>query len=124
MKPELRPQGPQERWGAYLQEFSRQNGARLTRLGVVRPGALMDDLWLEDGLPLAGVDLNGEGAHAPLVQIMLGREGMPERSATHTVPRVRKVAVLLTADWHDEGLDIEDETGATTLLRFEPRSME
>ena len=119
----MKREGNQARWGEYLQEFNRQNGARLTRLGVVKPGASMEDFWLEDGLPLAGVDLDTEGRDAPRVEIMLGREGAAERSMTHAVPRVRKVGIQLSTDGHGEGLDIEDENGATTILRFEPRSM-
>ena len=121
MKPEMRPEGVQASWGAYLREFSRQNGGRLTRLGVVKRGERLEDLWLEDSLPLAGVDLDTAGADAPLVQIMLGREGASERSMTHTVPHVGGVVIRLTPDGREDGLDIEDETG-TTVLRFEPCS--
>jgi hypothetical protein len=81
----------------------------------------MEDLWLEDRLPLAGVDLDAKGAGAPLVQIMLGREGASERSMTHIVPHVSGVVIRLAPDGREDGLDIEDETG-TTVLRFEPRS--
>ena len=121
MKPEMRPEGVQASWGTYLREFTRQNGGRLTRLGVVKRGERMEDLWLEDNLPLSGVDLDAKGADAPLVQVMLGREGASERSMTHTVPRVSGVVIRLTPDGREDGLDIEDETG-TTVLRFEPRS--
>lgn len=123
MKPETRIEGPQARWAAYLQEFNQQNRARLTRLEVIKPGGSMEDFWLEDGLPLAGVDLDAEGSDAPRVEIMLGGEVVSERSMTHTVPRVRRIEIRLTADGSGEGLDIEDETGATTVLRFEPRSL-
>lgn len=124
MQPELRREGPQARWEAYLEEFNRQNGGRLTRLGVVRHGEGADDLWLEDCLSLTAVSLDAEGGRAPQVEIMLGREGAPERSMTHTVACVRKLSIHLTPDGREDGLDIEDEGGQTSLLRFEPRSME
>ena len=122
MKPEMKSEGARARWEAYLREFDRQNRGRLTRLGVVKRGERLEDLWLEDSLPLAGVDLDAKGVDAPLVQIMLGREGASERSMTHTVPHVSGVVIRLTPDGREDGLDIEDETG-TTVLRFEPRSM-
>lgn len=124
MRPAARPEGPQVRWEAYLEEFNRQNGARLTRLGVVRPGASTDDLWIEDCLPLTAVSLDAEGGRAPQVEIMLGRVGAPARSMTHTVEGVRQLVFRLTLDGRGDGLDIEDDEGHTTLLRFEPRSLE
>lgn len=123
MKPEMKPGAIRANWEVYLREFSRRNCGRLTRLGVVKRGGRLDDLWLEDSLPLAGVDLDAEGADAPLVQVMLGRGGASERSMTHTVPHVSSVVIRLTPDGREDGLDIEDGTG-TTVVRFEPRSTE
>ena len=123
MKPEMNPEGVRANWEVYLREFSRRNRGRLTRLGVVRRGGRLEDLWLEDSLPLAGLDLDAAGAGAPLVQVMLGREGASERSMTHTVPHVSSVVIRLTPGGREDGLDIEDGTG-TTVVRFEPRSPE
>jgi hypothetical protein len=124
MKPEVRPESPQARWEAYLEEFNRQNARRLTRLGVVRAGGKAEDFWLEDRLPLAAVSLDAGHDRAPQVEIMLRREGAPGRSITHTVPRVSSLVIRLTPDGLGDGLNVEDEGGATTLLRFEPRPME
>lgn len=124
MEPAMRPAGPQARWEAYLREFNRQNGARLTRLGVIKPGESTADLWLEDCLPLAAVSLDAEGGGTPRVEIMLGAEGARQRSMTHTVAGVRKVGISLTLDGAGDSLTLEDEEGQVTLLRFEPRSLE
>jgi len=34
----------------HLREFNRQNGARLTRLGVIKVNGGVEDLWIESGL--------------------------------------------------------------------------
>jgi hypothetical protein len=124
MKAEARSEGTPARWETYLREFNRQNGARLTRLGVIESDGGVEDLWVEDGLPLAGIDLDRKGDDETSVEIMLGRGGAAERSATHTVACARKVIIRLDANGRDEGLDIEDAAGATTVLRFEPRPTE
>lgn len=119
MRPEVKAEAPWAHWRAYFREFNRRNLARPTRLGVVKTVNSMEDTWIEDGLPLGGVDLNGESSNAPSVEIMLGREGASEESMTHTIPGVRMVSIRLSADGTQDGLDIEDEKGAATLLRFE-----
>ena len=109
-------------WKVYLEEFDRQNRMRLTRLGEMKAGERTDDLWLEDGLPLAGISLETKGEGAPRVEIMLGGMGEVERSMTHTVARVRKVRLQLTPDGGDDSLEVEDSEGMTTILRFESPS--
>ena len=121
MKPEKRAEDIGAPWRAYLREFSSQNAARLTRLGAIKANGGTEDFWLEDGLPLAGVDIDTKGDDAPLVEIMLGARGGAGGGMTHTVRRVRRVGIRLAADDGDEGLDVEDGEGVTTVLRFEPR---
>ena len=118
----MKQEDRQRRWGAYIEEFSRQNRTRPTRLGEIRAGAVMEDYWVEDGLPLAGIGLETKGEGAPLIAIMLGGEGEAERSVTHTVARVRKIRLQLTADDRGDGLEVEDAEGMTTILRFESLS--
>jgi hypothetical protein len=112
----------QKRWGAYIVEFSRQNRMRPARLGQVKAGAVMEDYWLEDGLPLAGISLETKGKDAPFVGIMLSGEGRMSGGLTHTVSRVKKLRLQITADEQDDGLEIEDTEGMTTILRFESQS--
>jgi len=111
----------QHNWSAFLQLFSGQNKRRPTRIGVFEgePGA-MTDYWLEDGLPLEGIDIDTRGENAPTVEIMLGDAREPNsREFTHTIARARFVRIVLSASGESDGLDIEDEQGATTILRFE-----
>jgi hypothetical protein len=105
--------------GVYLQEFDLQHRARPTRLGEIKAGETDEEFWLEDGLPLAGISLETKGENAPLVQIMLGGMGETERSMTHAVAGVRNVRLQLTPGGEDDGLEIEDLQGKTTILRFE-----
>ncbi len=116
----MKPEEQKARRKAHVEEFNRQNKARPSRLGIIKPGDRMEDYWLEDGLPFAAIGLETEGDGAPVVEIMLGAEGEAGRSVTHTVARVNTVTLRLTDDGSDDGLDVEDAEGATTLLRFEP----
>ena len=108
-----------ERWKAYVAEFNRQNKTRPSRLGIIKPGDRMEDYWLEDGLPFAAIGLENGGS-APIIEMMLGAEGDAERNVTHTVRGVKTLTLRLTDDGRDDGLDVQDVEGTTTLLRFEP----
>ena len=111
----------QHNWSAFLRLFSLQNNMRPTRIGVFEgaPGA-MTDYWLEDGLPLAGIDIDTRGEDAPTVEIMLGSVEKPDtRHLTHTTAKARFVRLVLSASGESDGLDIEDDEGRTTILRFE-----
>ena len=111
----------QARWETFLTEFNEQNRSRPTRLGVIRMvDGVEEDFWIEDGLPLAGVGVELEGGDdAPRVQIMLGGETADARNLTHTVRRVRRLRLGLPLRGMQDGLEVETEDGARTLLRFE-----
>jgi hypothetical protein len=106
-------------WSKFLRLFSQQNNGRPTRIGVFEGDAgRMNDYWVEDGLPLLGIDLDPEGRNAPSLEIMLGgADGA--RHMTHTVSQARFVKIVLSPDGETDGLDIEDGEGKTTILRFE-----
>lgn len=63
----------QHNWSKFLKLFSEQNCARQTRIGVFEgaPDA-MQDYWIEDGLPLTGIDVDEHHPNAPTVEMMLG----------------------------------------------------
>lgn len=111
----------QTKWAEFLKLFSEQNRFRPTRLGVFEgePGE-MRDYWLEDGLPLAGIDVDAHGEGAPTIEIMLGKsETVGSRTMTHIVRGVRSVNIVLSPGGDDDGLEIKDAEGNTTFLRFE-----
>lgn len=111
----------QHNWTDFLKLFSRQNHKRPTRIAVFEgePGS-MSDYWIEDGLPLNGIDIDAHGKNAPSVEIMLGTEEKSNlRHLTHNIVKVRFIKIILSASGETDGLDIEDELGVTTILRFE-----
>jgi len=99
-------------WENLLKAFSEENEGRPTRLGVFETNSRsVNDLWLECGLPLVGVDIDTHG-DTPVVQVMVG-------SLTHKVNKAVKVSRHLTTNGEDDGLDVLDSDGLLTVLRFE-----
>ena len=105
----------------FFKLFSDQFRLRPTRIGVFEgePGSLVD-YWLEDGLPLIGIDVDTKGENSPTIQIMLGKADDPgTKLMTHVVKDTRSAKIVLSADGSDDGLEIRDKKGRTTFLRFE-----
>lgn len=108
-------------WIEFLKLFSEQNLMRPTRLGVFEgePGE-MRDYWLEDGLPLTGIDVDNHGDVFPDIEIMLGgNEPDGSNAMTHTVRKAQSASIILSSNGEGEGLEIKDAEGNTTFLRFE-----
>lgn len=108
-------------WTEFLRLFSEQNFMRPTRLGVFEgePGE-MRDYWLEDGLPLAGIDADTHERDSPTIEIMLGNsETADSRAMTHVIRDTRSVKIILSPDGSSDGLEVLDAEGSTTFLRFE-----
>ena len=104
----------------YLAIFCGENVGRPTRLGVFekRRGGFVD-YWLEDDLPLLGIDVD-DHSDAVNIQILLSNKIGEEKSHfTHTVRGVREVKFILAFDGQSNGLEIADYEGKTTILRFE-----
>jgi hypothetical protein len=108
------------RWQANLTAFGERNNMRPTRLEVLGPDREMNtDLWLEDGLLLAGIDIDSGGEGGSSVEIMLrASKATSPNHMTHTVAGVKRVE-LETTGGRDEGLEIEDREGFITIMRFE-----
>ena len=107
-------------WQSNLEAFGKRNNMRATRLEVLGPaGEVETDFWLEDGLLLAGIDLDPDGERGTCVEIMLqGPSVYSKNHMTHTVAGVKRL-VLETTDGHDGGLEIEDKKGSVTIMHFE-----
>ena len=102
----------QHEWAKFLKFFSEQNAGRLTRLGIFEPNTyVVNDLWLECGLPLVCVDLDMHD-DSLAVQIMVG-------SLTHEIKNVVKLSSHFTASDDEDGLDVLGGDGRLTVLRFE-----
>lgn len=107
-------------WQSDLAVFGQRNNMRPTRLEVLGRGRDEEsDFWLEDGLLLAGIDLDTDGERGSCIEIMLQAPSTSSKNhMTHTVAGVRRME-LETTDGCDEALEIEDGEGKVTIMRFE-----
>jgi hypothetical protein len=107
-------------WQADLAAFGKRNNMRPTRLEVLGPARDVEsDFWLEDGLLLAGVDLDTDGERGTCVEIMLQAPSTSSQNhMTHTVAGVKRLE-LETTDGRDAALEIEDGEGRVTIMHFE-----
>ena len=105
-----------EQWKTFLDEFSKRNQMRATRLEVIGEiGAQEEEVYL----PLVGVSFEPKGTAAGSVEIILGGETAKEpRHLTHLIPNVQRIAPLPGTTSLEEGLGIENDEGMKTLLRF------
>ena len=107
----------QSNWPDFLKFYSAKNAGRPTRLGIFElENGVTNDFWLEDGLPLVAVDFCSKGEHSA-INIMLEKY-------THSVDEPAKLSLVLVEDQTDEGLDITDLEGRTTMLRLEDAGFE
>lgn len=95
-------------WKSMLLFFAKENLGRMTRLGIFE-GA--DDFWIESGLPLTAIVVNERG-ELPSVELVLG-------DYTHAVNDAMEARIVLSHSGEEDGLNITDSKGRTTLLRFE-----
>ncbi|MBV9959400.1 MAG: DUF5335 family protein [Acidobacteria bacterium] len=113
-------QGEIERsqWKTFLDEFSRRNQLRPTRLEVI--GEEIGAQEEEQLLPLMGVSFESKGSAAGSVEIIMGGEtASDQRHMTHNVLNVTRIVPLVGLREVEDGLGIEGEDGVKTLLRFE-----
>ena len=80
-------------WQADLAAFGKRNNMRPTRLEVLGPERDVEsDFWLEDGLLLAGVDLDTDGERGTCGEIMLQAPSTSNKNhMTRTVAGVWRV---------------------------------
>ena len=99
-------------WNKFVDVYSSLNAGRRTRLGVFELNKdVVNDYWIEDGLPLVGLSVERAGAtHS--VQIMIGE-------MTHDVREAIKLTIHFTNTGLEDGIDILDRDNRVTVLRFE-----
>ena len=99
-------------WSDFLKFYSEQNEGRPTRLGVFEyQSDIFNDYWLEAGLPFTGIDIDAR-EQMPAIEIMLG-------DYTHAVKNVKQLKIHFSFEGDEDGIDILDAEGKTTILRFE-----
>jgi uncharacterized protein len=107
-------------WINYFNEFTRRNQSRPTRLEIFGENGAQEE---ECGLPFAGISLERVNG-APTVEIMFGGNGaVGPRHLTRVIANVRQITPKRGFDGRDEALEIVDNNGEKSLLRFEPQVM-
>lgn len=99
-------------WTPILRFYSEQNAGRPTRVGVFEP--VKDgftDYWLENGVPLIGIDLDARH-ELPTLRINLV-------SLTREIKNVVKLSFDFTISGEEDGINVLDSDGRLTILRFE-----
>jgi hypothetical protein len=92
--------------------FNSENAGRPTRLGVFEPAnGGVNDYWLENGLPLRGVSFEEHNGRLT-AEIML--DGF-----VHTVENAGRIELIYGSNEIDDGLNVIDSAGRTSVLRFE-----
>lgn len=104
----MEPRTKRDLWTNFIKFYSDENRGRSTRIGVFQGN---DDYWLENGLPLTGIAVDAR-TRFPSIEIML--EGF-----THSIKEVRSIKANFSNEGDEDGLDLVDAEGKTTLLRFE-----
>jgi hypothetical protein len=106
-----------DQWKTFLNEFSKRNQLRPTRLEVVGEIGAQEE---EENLPLIGVSLETRGTAAGSVEVILGGESpADDRHVEHIISKVQKIAPLIGVSGFEDGLGFEDQEGGKTLLLFE-----
>lgn len=101
-----------QKWDEFLRFFTQQNAGRATRLAVFeRHGENVMDYWLESGLPFlaAAIDSHKDRAN---IQISLG-------GFSHEIVDAVELKFIFSRAGDEDGLDVADTQGRTTILRFQ-----
>src|SRR5712691_12490862 len=97
-------------WETFLDEFSKRNQLRPTRLEVVGDIGAQEQ---EAFLPFVGVSVDTKGSGD--IDIALGGEtAAEERQLTHHISNVARIAPLIGTTGVEEGLGIEDRDPVAT----------
>ena len=107
----------QEKWKSFLDEFTKRNQFRATRLEVLGEVGVQEEAQF---LPLVGVSFERKGTGAGSVEVVLGGETTrDQRHVDHLITNVRRIAPITGIGGFEDGLGFEDQDGGKTLLTFE-----
>ncbi len=104
----------QERWGSFLDEFTKRNQFRATRLEVVGEIGAQEE---EEYLPFVGVTFERKGSAAGSIEVVLGGEtAKDQRRVEHLITKPERIAPLIGPSGFEEGLGFEDQEVARRYL--------
>jgi hypothetical protein len=107
----------QNQWKNFLDEFTKRNQLRPTKLEVVGEIGAQEE---EEHLPLIGVSFEPKGSAAGSAEILLGGEtSEDQRRVEHVITNLERIAPLTGPDGFEAGLGFEDHEGNKTILTFE-----
>jgi hypothetical protein len=104
-------------WETFLDEFSKRNQLRPTRLEIV--GGDIGAQEQEAFLPFAGVSVDSKNESGSIEIALGGETATEERQLTHRISNVERIAPLIGITGVEDGLAIEARDGVKTLLSFE-----
>jgi hypothetical protein len=104
-------------WETFLDEFSKRNQLRPTRLEVV--GGDIGAQEQEAFLPFVGVSVDSKNESGSIDIALGGETAAEERQLTHRISNVERIAPIIGITGVEDGLAIEGSDGVKTLLSFE-----
>jgi hypothetical protein len=104
-------------WETFLDEFSKRNQLRPTRLEIV--GGDIGAQEQEAFLTFVGVSVDRKDDSGNIDIALGGETAADERQLTHRISNVERIAPLIGITGVEDGLAIESRDGVKTLLSFE-----
>jgi hypothetical protein len=104
-------------WETFLDDFSKRNQLRPTRLEVV--GGDIGAQEQEAFLTFVGVSVDRKDDSGNIDIALGGETAADERRLTHRISNVERIAPLIGITGVEDGLAIESRDGVKTLLSFE-----
>jgi hypothetical protein len=95
-------------WEEFLKFYSEKNKDRKTRLGIFDGG---NDYWIESDMKLSGIGIDPQSEGIGMTIIL--------ETYTHEIRDVRSLAIRLSINGDEDGVDITDSVGKVTVMRFE-----
>ena len=104
---------PREEWVKFFDDFSKQHERWIVTLEVL--GSDLGDQEEANGLPLVGISADVKDRENRIV-IMVGDD--PDAHVERIIDKPKRVWIKQAEEEAHEAVEVEDEDGTTTLVRF------